>query len=104
MDAFSDALQRLALNVTSFANRLREVLDSPSSVMRPVTVTILAGATTGTAEHGLGHGYQYGVIAGQSAAGDVYVLSPDGTTSATLLTVGITAAPVADITVSVLVS
>ena len=61
-----ELLRRLGLDLTSFSNRLRALFDSPSSLVQSVTVTIAAGATTGTVEHGLGRAYRGAVIVGQS--------------------------------------
>jgi hypothetical protein len=89
--------RRLGLDLTTFANKLRALLAAP--IYRDVTVTLLAGDLTATAEHGLGRGYLGAAIEGQSSAGAVYVLTPDGSTSSTVVTVGIDVAAVVDITV-----
>ena len=89
--------RRLGLDLPSLANKLRQLLAAPA--YRDVTATLLAGELTATAEHGLGRGYLGAAIESQSSAGAVYVLTPDGSTSATVVTIGIDVAPVADITI-----
>jgi hypothetical protein len=100
---FGELVRRLGLNLTSLANRLRDLFASPSAVVTEKTVTILAGATTGAVEHGLGRAYRGGVITSQSGAGATYVLLPTSasiTNASTTVTVGVLVAPGADLTVN----
>lgn len=96
-----ELMRRLGLDLTSFANRLRALFASPSALVEERTVTILAGATTGTAEHGFGRAYRGGVITSQSGAGAAYVVLPASAVSpSTQVTVGVLVAPVTDLTVN----
>lgn len=101
MDAFSDLLRRLGLDLTTLANQLATVLGHAIvRDARPITVTIAAGATSGSAPHGLGRPYQGAHVQWQSGAlSGLYVAQPGGD-SATLVTVGVSAAPVNATTVS----
>lgn len=76
--AFEDVLRRLSLDVTGFANQLREVLASPIVRGQLVTVVMLSGGTSVTSKHSLGRAAQAAAIVGASDAGAFTVDLVDG--------------------------
>lgn len=101
MDDFPELLRRLRFDLTTFANRLDALLQSQSSVVRPVTVVLPAGETSATAEHGLGRAHRGAVIVGMTPpTPGVWPAIPDGSPlTTTTFTVAASSAPGADVTI-----
>ncbi|HEX6239960.1 MAG TPA: hypothetical protein VFZ61_03665 [Polyangiales bacterium] len=97
---FGDLLRRLSMDVTGFANALRDVLANPAVSSKTVRVTILAGQTTAEVKHGLPRAPLGAAVIGASAAG-AYVVDP--VTTADRLRVRAGAAVGADTTLTLLV-
>lgn len=101
MDAFSELLRRLGLDLTSLSNVLARVLNA--SIVRDgrrVTLTLAAGATEASARHGLGRSYQAALLEHADDALTGFHVLPPGGDSSTLVTVAVRAAPSSPVTLS----
>ena len=93
---FDDLLRRLSMDVTGFANALRDVFSSTVVQGKVVSVTMLSGQTTATVRHGLSRPAQGGAVISASAAGAFTV---DPVTATNAVTVRASAAVGADTTI-----
>lgn len=97
---FAELLRRLQLDLSTFADRLRRVFSSPTYETMLVSVTLPAGATTVEAKHSLGRAHKGAAVV---AASTTHPISVDPATVSGSLTVRTSAAPVAAVTLTLLV-
>lgn len=92
-----ELLRRLSLDVTSLADRLRALFYELPLPRRMTTATIVAGATTSTISHGLGR-LPLAVVAVPSSPATLGVVW-----TASTVTVTASAAPVADLSLTLVI-
>lgn len=103
MGDFKELLTGLGLNLTALTNKLRAVFAFPLLSGKLVSVTLVSGATTATAYHGLERAYRGGFVVNSSTALALTVDPPTATDAAQKVTVRASAAPGANVTLTVLV-
>jgi hypothetical protein len=99
---FDDLLRRLGFDLSSMANALGALFQQ--SIVRDGrrrTGVLLAGQTTARIEHGLGRSYQAALLETADGPLDGFRCLPAGADSAQYVTVAVTTAPVANVTLSV---
>lgn len=107
MNDFAELLRRLGYDLTALANALRSLFDQPR--FRTVTVVIAAGATSGSASHGLADAsgksvpHRGAFIVGSDGPLTYPWIPPSTVSGSSTVTLNVTSGPVATTTVSLLV-